>query len=124
MYNEGECELYMCAPANKTIKKITFQVAKISKVLGSVTQMVDHGHRVVFNTDRNVTDISYIENKHTLDRTWTRSLRENGVYVRTFIENKTLRRENGVYVMDMLIARPSFKQGHEKLSASGRPGAP
>ena len=105
VYNEGQRGLYMCAPDGKCIKKMTFQVAHVSKALGSASQMVDHGQRVVFDKDRNGTDISYIENESTQDRTW-------------------LRRENGVYVMDMLIAPPSFKPGIERSSGFTWPGAP
>ena len=105
VYNEGQKELYMCTPNGGQIKKMTFQVAKVSKALGSVSKMVDHGHKVVFDTDWNGKDISYIENKQSKEKTW-------------------LRRENGVYVLDMLVAPPSFQPGNEGSSGFSRRGAP
>ena len=105
MYNEGQRELFMCTPDGQSVKKMTLQIAKVSKALGSVSQMVDHGHRVVFDTGWNGTDISYIENKQSKERTW-------------------LRRENGVYVLDMLVAPPNFQPGNEKSSVFSRWGAP
>ena len=65
--------------------------------------MVDSGNRVVFDTDDGGYDISYIENKKTRDKVW-------------------LRRENGVYVLDMMVAPPNFDGGTQQPGFI-RPGA-
>ena len=77
---------------------MTFQVAKVSKALGSVSQMVDGGNRVTFDLDAHGRDISCIENKQTGERIW-------------------LRRENGVYVLDMLVGPPN--QASEQANSPG-----
>ena len=103
VYNEGQRELYICTPQGK-LRKMKFQVAKVKKALGSVSEMVDSGNRVVFDTDEGGYDISYIENKKTRDKVW-------------------LRRENGVYVLDMMVAPPNFDSGTQQPGFT-RPGAP
>ena len=66
--------------------------------------MVDNGSRIVFELDKNGYDTSYIENRNTQEKIW-------------------LRRENGVYVLDMMVAPPSFN-GMAKQPGFPRPGAP
>ena len=95
VYNEGQKELLLATPDGKSMRKMTFQFAKVSKALGSVSQMVDHGNRIVFDTDAQGRDISYIENKKTKERIW-------------------LQRENGVYVLDMVVAPPSSNDSKNK----------
>ena len=102
VYNEGQRELYICTPEGN-LRKMKFQVAKVKKALGSVSEMVDSGNRVVFDTDEGGYDISYIENKKTRDKVW-------------------LRRENGVYVLDMMVAPPNFDGGTQQPGFI-RPGA-
>ena len=63
----------------------------MNKALGSVSKIVNNGNRVVFDGDG-----SYIENKWSKDKLW-------------------LREDNGVYVLDMLVA-PNNESGF------GRPG--
>ena len=62
------------------MRAMTFQVAKVNKALGSVSQIVNNGNRVIFDPSG-----SYIENVFTNDRMW-------------------LRERNGVYVLDALVA--------------------
>ena len=95
VYNEGQREMYLATMDGKSLRKMTFQVGEVSKALGSVSQMVDNGNRVVFELDNSGYDVSYIENKQTQDRIW-------------------LRRENGVYVLDMVVAPPSFNDDSKK----------
>ena len=54
------------------------QVAGVSKVLGSVREMVDSGNRVVFDKDANGKCISYLECKATKVRTAIHE--RNGTY--------------------------------------------
>ena len=61
---------------------MTFQVAKVNKALGSVSKIVANGNRVIFDQRG-----SFIENTWTKDRIW-------------------LREDNGVYVLDMIVAPP------------------
>ena len=103
VYNEGQREMYLATLDGKSLRKMTFQVGKVSKALGSVSQMVDNGNRVVFELDQNGYDISYIENKDSREKIW-------------------LRRENGVYVLDMMVAPPSFNHKTEQPGFP-RPGA-
>lgn len=95
VYNEGQREMYLATQDGKSLRKMTFQVGKVSKALGSVSQMVDNGNKVVFETDQNGYDISHIENRNTREKIW-------------------LRRENGVYVLDMMVAPPSFMKQAEQ----------
>ena len=104
VYNEGQRQLLMCTPDGRSTRKMTFQVAKVNKALGSVSQMVDSQHRVIFDSDDYGRDISYIENKKSGEKMW-------------------LRRENGVYVLDMLVAPPSLNKEPPGDQGFGRQGA-
>ena len=64
-----------------------FQVAPVHKTLGSVHQMVRKGNRVIFDTDESGCDVSNIVHKASGKRI-------------------PLRGENGLYVLDMLVASP------------------
>ena len=48
---------------------LPIQIAGVSKVLGSVREMVDNGNRVVFDKDANGRCISYLECKATRVKT-------------------------------------------------------
>ena len=95
VHNEGEKTLTMCTPDGQHLRQMTFQVAAVNKALGSVSKIVNNGNRVVFDMDG-----SYIENKWSNDRLW-------------------LREDNGVYVLDMLVA-PNNVNHNESIF--GRPG--
>ena len=41
---------------------MTFQVARVKKALGSVSQMVKDGNKLVFDQDSSGKDMSYIQN--------------------------------------------------------------
>ena len=44
----------------------TFQIAEVNKVLASVSWLVDHQHRVVFDKDKETgRDVSFITNKES-----------------------------------------------------------
>ena len=47
---------------------MTFQVARVKKALGSVSQMVKNGNKLVFDQDSSGKDISYIQNKRTNEK--------------------------------------------------------
>ena len=49
--------------------------------------MVKNGNKLVFDQDSSGKDMSYIQNKRTNDKMW-------------------LRQENGVYVLDLMVAPP------------------
>ena len=66
---------------------MTFQVARVKKALGSVSQMVKNGNKLVFEQDSNGKDTSYIQNKRTNEKI-------------------RLRQENGVCVLDLVVAPP------------------
>ena len=67
---------------------MTLQVAPVNKALGSVHQMVRRGNKVTFDTDESGRDVSSIVHE------------ANGQHI-------PLRVENGVYVLDMLVASPN-----------------
>ena len=85
IYNEGEKTLTMATLDGDQMRRMTFQLAKVNKALGSVSKIVSNGNRVVFDTD------SFMENKWTGERIW-------------------LREDNGVYVLDMRVAPPQRHQ--------------
>ena len=60
---------------------MTFQVAEVTKILGSVSRIVNAGHRVIFDTPEIG---SYLENKATGKRI-------------------ALRQHNGVYLLDVWV---------------------
>ena len=61
-----------------TLVSLPIQIADVSKVLGSVREMVDSGNRVVFDKDPNGRCISYLECKATGVKTAFRET--NGTY--------------------------------------------
>ena len=77
--NEGERMITIGTKEGK-VKNLRFQVADVSKALCSVASIVRAGHRVVFDSDH-----SYILHKGTG-------------------ETIKLRLENGVYVLDAMVA--------------------
>ena len=61
--NEGEIDLHFNTEDGKKLNW-TFQIAEVNKVLASVSYLVDHNHRVVFDQDADTgEDISFITNK-------------------------------------------------------------
>ena len=61
--NEGETDLHFDTEDGKKLNW-TFQIAEVNKVLASVSYLVDHNHRVVFDQDADTgEDISFITNK-------------------------------------------------------------
>ena len=47
---------------------MTFQVARVKKALGTVSQMVKNGDKLVFDQDSIGKDMSYIQNKRTNEK--------------------------------------------------------
>ena len=82
---------------DKQLRQMTFQVAKTTKALASVSKIVGNGNAVVFDSEG-----SYILNKQSGDVTW-------------------LREENGVYLLDMQVAPASWtpEQGIPECVMSG-----
>ena len=91
VYNEGQKEVVISSMDGAQCRSMTFQVAQVHKALGSVSQMVRNGNRLVFDTDANGRDISYIVNKATNEKLY-------------------MRQENGVYVLDVLVAPPEYSK--------------
>ena len=91
VYNEGQRKLDVCTLDGQQRRSMTFQVARVKKALGSVSQMVKNGNKLVFDQDSSGKDTSYIQNMRTNEKIW-------------------LRQENGVYVWDLLVAPPAKEQ--------------
>ena len=87
VYNEGQRKLDVCTLDGQQRRSMTFQVARVKKALGSVSQMVKNGNKLFFDQDSSGKDTSYIQNKRTNEKIW-------------------LRQENGVYVLDLMVALP------------------
>ena len=67
---------------------MTFQVADVSKALGSASNILRHGNSIVMDMTEDGKDLAYIQNKKTGQQMW-------------------MRQRNGVYVLDLLVAPPS-----------------
>ena len=91
IYNEGATTVTVATLDKKVCRGMTFQVAGVHKALGSVSQMVRNGNRVVFDQDGAGRDISYIQHRATQEKI-------------------PIRLENGVYVLDLLVA-PASQSG-------------
>ena len=85
VYNEGQRKLDVCTLDGQQRSSMTFQVARVT--LGSASQVVKNGNKLVFAQDSSGKDTSYIQNKRTNEKIW-------------------LRQENGVYVLDLMVAPP------------------
>ena len=105
IYNEGEKKLILSNLDRSQMRSMTVQVAKVKKALGSVNSMVRNGNRVVFDLDNLGNDYAYIENKQSKERLWMRA-------------------ENGVYVLDFLVAPPGYDPNTGQAGGFARPGAP
>lgn len=81
---------------------MTFQVARVKKALGSVSQLVQSNNRVVFDQDDRGRDVSYMQSKRAQEKIW-------------------LRKDNGVYVSDLLVDPPRAGR-HGNGQSFGRPG--
>jgi hypothetical protein len=79
--NEGEKTLTMATKDWQT-RQMTFQVADVSKALGSVSKICSNGNRCVFDDEG-----SYIQNKLSGEKLW-------------------MRQQDRVYVLDVDIAPP------------------
>ena len=90
VYNEGQKSVVVSCMDGSQQRSMTFQVAPVHKALGSVSQMVRNGNRVVFDADAAGRDVSFIQNKSTQ-------------------EKMPMRLENGVYVVDLLVAPPDYR---------------
>ena len=75
--NEGQRKLDVCTLDGQQRRSMTFQVANVKKSLGSVSQMVKNGNKLVFDQNCNKKDTSYIQNKRTNEKIWLRQ--ENSV---------------------------------------------
>ena len=80
--NYGERTLTLSTLDWSSVRNMTFQVTDVTKALGSVSKIVAHGNKVVFDESG-----SFIENKRSRERLW-------------------MREENGVYVLDVYVAPP------------------
>ena len=90
--NEGQQEVVVSTMDGSQCRKMVFQVAAVKKALGSVSQMVRNGNKVVFDMDEYDKNISYILHKNTGGKI-------------------PVRYENGVYVLDMLVSPPGYNCG-------------
>ena len=88
-FYEGQRKLDVCTFDRQQRRSMTFQVARVKKALGSVSQMVKNGNKLVSDQDSSGKDTSYIQNKGTNEKIW-------------------LRQENGVYVLDLMVASPQM----------------
>ena len=91
VYDERQRKLDVCTLDGQQRRSRTFQVARVKKALGSVSQMVKNGSKLVFDQDNSGKDMSYIQNKRSNEKIW-------------------LRHENSVYVLDLMVALPADEQ--------------
>ena len=95
----GEKTLTLSTLDGNSVRDMKFQVTQVHKTLGSVSKMVRNGNKIVFDQDG-----SYIENRRTGDRLW-------------------LREDNGVFVLDVLVAPPGWgSEGGGSREGFGRQG--
>ena len=95
---EGETDLHFETEDGKKLNW-TFQIAEVNKVLASVSYLVDHSHRVVFDQDKDTgEDISFITNK-------------------TDGETIKMRRDRNVWVIDAYIEE-DIEQGFTRPVAA------
>ena len=85
IYNEGEKTLMLMNEYGQA-RKMTFQCAKTTKALGSVSKICANGNRVVFDDEG-----SYIENKVTGEKLW-------------------LEQSEGVYHLNMQVAPVGYNE--------------
>ena len=88
VYNEGQRKLDVCTLDGQQRRSMTFQVARAKKALGSVSQMVKNWNKLAF-----LIKISCIQNKRTNEKI-------------------LLRQENGIYVLDLMVALPQCTDPH------------
>ena len=86
--NEGQ-RIFTLATSEGVVRKMTFQVCKSSKALGSVSKICKAGHRVVFDDDG-----SYIEDKKNGEIMW-------------------LVERDGLFVLPATYAPPNWKPGDD-----------
>ena len=99
--NEGETDSHLVTEDGKKLNW-TFQIADVNEVLASVTYLVDHNHRVVFDQDLDTgEDISFIMNK------------ADG-------ETIKMRRDRNVWVIDAYIEEDT-EQGFTRPVAAPQP---
>ena len=90
VYNEGRRKLDVRTLNGRQRRSMTFSGCQSEKkALGSVSQMVKNGNRLVFDQASNGEDISYIQNKRSYEKIW-------------------LRQDNGVCVLDLMVAHPQM----------------
>ena len=104
VYNEGQKSVIISTLDGNQERAMTFQVAQVHKALGSVSQMVKKGNRVIFDMDEEGRDVSHITNKQTQ-------------------ENIPMRLENGVYVIDFVVAPPDYHPQQQRLQDRSRCGS-
>ena len=66
VYNEGQRKLDVCTLDGQQRSSMTFQVARVT--LGSASQVVKNGNKLVFDQDSSGKDTSYIQNKRTNEK--------------------------------------------------------
>ena len=94
MRNEGETDFHLDTDNGKKLNQ-TFQVAEVKKVFASVSYLVDHTHRIVFDQDLDTGEgISFIMNK-------------------TDGETIEMRRDRNVWVIDACIEE-DIEQGFSR----------
>ena len=74
---KDKSKLDVCTLDGQQRRSMTFQVARMKTALGSVSQMVKNGNKLVFDQDSCGKDASYIQNKRTNEKIWMRQ--EGGV---------------------------------------------
>ena len=99
IYNQGQRRVTVATQDGNIERGMTFQIADVDKALGSVKQIVNKGNKVVFDQDAKGTDVSYILNKITQER-------------------MPLRVENGVYVLDLVVAPPRHRTSAAAVAGS------
>ena len=89
--NVGERHLVLSSLDWTQTRKMKFQVTQVHKALGSVSRIIKNNNKIVFDEEEG----SYILNKETGEKLW-------------------LREDNGVFVLDVLVAPPDWRPGDEQ----------
>ena len=87
VYNEEQGKFDFCTLDSQQRRFMTCHVARVKKALGSVSQNGEEREQACFDQASSGKDMSYIQNKRSNEKIW-------------------LRQENGVYVLDLMVAPP------------------
>ena len=120
VYNEGQSKVDVCTLDGQQRRPMTFRFARVNKALGSVSQMVKNGNKLVFDQDSSGKDMSYIQNKRSNEKIWAADLMTRyahvGDYGKTAVQlirgSKSSR--NIAQVGEKILLKPLKLSGHHR----------